>query len=335
MENYNQKIISSNPSVCFTEKMLVKCLGGYKKISDITTDDYVLTEDGSYQRVYSTQKTSYNSKLTGMKVYGINKTILSTPDHPFLTKDRGYVKASEITHDDYLGIPLNKKEIFPTFSPDLDNILTNSDFWFLMGYFLGDGKIDEGIISITIDDENMRNIPSTIGRTISLNPIKDDIKEKKYTMKILENNLIEFFSMFGGIGRERKIPDFIYDAPVIFVEKFLNGLVMSDGFLDTNGTTISTISHDVAYGVQLLYMKLGIRASIYSQKENKIFTVNISKQKNKSKKFIFDEKYLWLKIKDVKDVVDKKIGGFVYNLSVENNNTYNVFNIINHNCNQN
>jgi hypothetical protein len=32
---------------CFTENMLVKCKYGYKKISNISTDDYVLTEDST------------------------------------------------------------------------------------------------------------------------------------------------------------------------------------------------------------------------------------------------------------------------------------------------
>jgi hypothetical protein len=48
---------------CFTSDMLVACVDGYRKISEITTNDLVLTEDGSYQKVYELHETNYNGNL--------------------------------------------------------------------------------------------------------------------------------------------------------------------------------------------------------------------------------------------------------------------------------
>ena len=318
---------------CFTENMLVKCKNGYKKISNISTEDYVLTEDGSYQRVYATHTTEYDNRLIGIRVYGNNSTITSTPDHPFLIKDKGYIKASEVTEDDYLGIPLNKNEIVPTFSSEIGDLVNKEDFWFLMGYFMGDGWLDYTTkeIFVTIDEKDQLMVLNRIKNIIDLVDIseQDDVI-KKYVCK--NDYFFDLFTTFGDAGENRIIPEFIHDLPNYFVSEFIDGFKLSDGSENDGNTKFYTISSSVAYGLQLLYSKLNIRVSVISNRENDVFTINVSKQKNKSNKFIFDEKYLWLKVKTISKLNGKDTNGFVYNLSVENNHTYNVFNLVNHNC---
>lgn len=318
---------------CFTENMLVKCKNGYKKISNISTDDYVLTEDGSYQKVYATQTTSYDDRLIGIRVYGNNTTITSTPDHPFLIKDKGYIKASKVTEDDYLGIPLNKNEIVPTFSSEIGDTINKEDFWFLLGYFMGDGWIDHETkeLFLTIDEKDHHMVFNRLKNIIPL----DDISEendliKKYVSKNTDFN--DILTMFGDVGENRVIPEFMYDSPKYFINEFIDGFNLSDGGENDGERKFYTLSSSVAYGLQLLYSKLNIRVSVSYNKESEMFTINSSKQKNKSSKFIFDENYLWLKVKTIKELDGKETNGFVYNLSVENNHTYNVFNLINHNC---
>lgn len=134
---------------CFTEDMMVACVDGYRKISEITTNDLVLTEDCSYQKVYELHETMYNGDLIKFKVFGNTKYITCTPNHPFLIKDKGYISANEIIEDDYLAIPINRNSIIPSFDTLLkcnqygEKLVTtkldNFDYWFLMGYFMGDG----------------------------------------------------------------------------------------------------------------------------------------------------------------------------------------------------
>jgi len=318
---------------CFTENMLVKCKYGYKKISNISTDDYVLTEDGTYQKVYAIQTTSYDDRLIGIRVYGNNTIITSTPDHPFLIKDKGYVKASKVTEDDYLGIPLNKNEIVPTFSSEIGDIINKEDFWFLLGYFMGDGWINHETkeLFLTIDEKDHHMVFNRLKNIIPL----DDVSEendliKKYVSKNTDFN--DILTMFGDVGENRVIPEFIYDSPKHFINEFIEGFNLSDGGENDGERKFYTLSSSVAYGLQLLYSKLNIRVSVSYNKESEMFTINSSKQKNKSSKFIFDENYLWLKVKTIKELDGKETNGFVYNLSVENNHTYNVFNLVNHNC---
>lgn len=95
--------------------------------------------------------------------------------------------------------------------------------------------------------------------------------------------------------------------------------------------------------MQILYAKLGLKCSLYYQNrpektiiegrevnQNNTYSIQTSKNKNNSDKFIFDNDKLWLQVYD-KEIIHM-YEGTVYNLSVANNHTYTVNNIINHNC---
>jgi thymidylate synthase/intein/homing endonuclease len=338
---------------CFTEDMMVACVDGYRKISEITTNDLVLTEDGSYQKVYELHETNYKGDLLKIKTHANNKSINVTPNHPFLVKDKGYINASEITKNDYLAIPINKNEIIPSFKTiikdnqysekEIETVLDDKDYWYLMGYFLGDGWLIDSKkeIYFTINDNQVDEVLPRLNKIIGLAKLNNSgLNCKKYVGK--KQQLFEILTMFGKYAYGKFIPQFVYDAPKYLIEEFLNGYQRADGCITKDGINYTTISDEIAYGLQLLYAKLNIKASIYYQKrpnkkiiegrevnQKNTYSINVYKQKNKSKNYIFDTNYLWLRVNDIEKT---NYDGFVYNISTENNHTYNVFNLVNHNC---
>jgi len=338
---------------CFTSDMLVACIDGYRKISEITTNDLVLTEDGSYQKVYELHETNYNGDLLKIKTHGNSKSINATPNHPFLVRDKGYINASEITKNDYLGIPINKNEIIPSFKTiikdnqysekEIETVLDDKDYWYLMGYFLGDGWLIESKreIYFAINDIQVDEILPRLNKIIGLAKLNNSgVNCKKYVGR--KQQLFEILSMFGKYADGKIIPQFIHDAPKHLIEEFIKGYQKADGCITNDGITYTTVSDNIAYGLQLLYTKLNIKASVYYQKRpNKTFiegrevnqkntySINVYQQKNKSKNYIFDNDYLWLCVKSIEKY---NYDGYVYNISTENNHTYNVFNLVNHNC---
>lgn len=338
---------------CFTEDALVCCKDKYKNISNVKVDDYVLSEDSSYKKVYELHKTKYTGNLINLRVYGNTKYINVTPNHPFLTKDRGYIKASEITKEDYLAIPINKKEIIPSFSTTIkDNqysektVITKidtDDYWFLLGYFLGDGWLVDSKkeVYFVVNNQQVHSILPKLKSILGLAKLTNSGTNcTKYVGK--KKQVFEILSLFGKYADKKTIPQFVFDAPKKFIEKFIEGYKSADGCKTDDGVSFTTTSENIAYGLQLLYAKLGVKASVYFQKrpsktviENRevnqmdTFSVNLYKQKNKSSKYKFSENYLWLKVKDINTT---NYDGYVYNLSTEDNHTYNVYNIINHNC---
>ena len=117
-----------------------------------------------------------------------------------------------------------------------------------------------------------------------------------------------------------------------------DGHVPKDGFF-----SVCTTSPHIAYGLQRLYSEFGFFGRIAHQKRNPTtiiegrtvnqrdtytFEVN-TKPINNMTNHSFDDEVLWVAIKNIETF---DYDGYVYNLHVEEDNTYTVNNIITHNC---
>jgi pyruvate formate lyase activating enzyme len=76
-----------------------------------------------------------------------------------------------------------------------------------------------------------------------------------------------FKEMAGERAIKKKVPEYLYNAPRNIAESFINSYVEGDGHQYENGKiSISTVSHDLAFGVAWLVLKLGYLPSIYINK---------------------------------------------------------------------
>ena len=85
---------------CFTPETRIRMKdGSYKPISSIKIDDVVIDKNGMNQKVYDTM--SYNIEEEIIEIeFSNNKTIRCTKDHKFLTNNRGWVEAQNLTEKD-------------------------------------------------------------------------------------------------------------------------------------------------------------------------------------------------------------------------------------------
>jgi len=140
------------------------------------------------------------------------------------------------------------------------------------------------------------------------------------------------FRDFGRYAHGKIIPDWVQKAPKCLINEFINGYMRSDGNTKKNGTRkITTVSHNLAYGLQRLYLKLGYISSIEGRTVNQRDTYEVSCQSQKCQYCSFiEDNYVWCPLfKKQKSTV---IGQPVYNFEVENDNSYIVENVIVHNC---
>lgn len=108
---YNSADVGLNTSMgegwglCFTEDADILTEFGYKSIRDITMGDWVFDRQGQLTKVTGVSRRDYDGSLNKVKVAGLSKEILVTPEHPFYTQEFGWMEAQDLTDTTYLFKP--------------------------------------------------------------------------------------------------------------------------------------------------------------------------------------------------------------------------------------
>ena len=362
---------------CFIIGTKILTNTGYKNIENVTLDDKLLSHTGEFKSIINVQQKIYNGKLYNIKIMYRGEIITCTEEHPFYIREKVSIwnnnlrkledqykepiwkKANEIKKHDYFGMIINDKNIIPNFTFDKyinkyiisaeKIVLDKLEMWFMMGYFVGDGwiqdckKKDCYKIRFAINNKDYDEVYRKINTILPITDKKCDSGNncKKYGCSNF--SWYNIFKQFGKYAHCKFIPEWIQDAPTIYIQEFINGYMKANGcILKNNIHQITTVSHDLAYGVQRLYLKLGhifsvnkcfryktttIEGRIVNQRDTYTIRGNINKKTSYS--FIQDN-YHWFPLKDINitDITDIP----VYNFEVEKDNSYIVNNTIVHNC---
>ena len=371
---------------CFVAGTSVLTNQGYKHIEHITLDDQLFTHTGKFQRILNLQQKTHSTEFQIIKIKYHPHDIQSTPEHPFYVKERTriwnnknrryeyvfseplWLPASKITTEHFAGMAINIENCLPTFhipviinSKRTDTVsitLDKKDEWFMMGYFLGDGWIQENkkkdgrlmhIIRFAINNKDEDNV---LKRISSILPITDKLTDTGKCKKFGCSNVIWYtiLKQFGKYAHGKIIPEWIQSAPKEYIQEFLDGYKSADGCIQPSSRGIpnhtisyTTVSNNIAYGIQRLYLKLGQLCSIQyferpttciiegrqcNQRSTYRMLVTISPQRLSSS--FIENDYAWFKIDTV--ISTQTEPQTVYNFEVEHDNSYCVENTIVHNC---
>ena len=325
------------------------------------------------------QQKIYNGELYNIKLkYHPNK-IICTGEHPFYVREKvkkwnnairryeysysnpKWKKANELTKLDYFGMVINNNEIIPEFifeqvinQTSKKTIVTKidtNDKWFLLGYFIGDGWIEETTkksgntmnkIRFAINNNDENEVVDRINKILQITDKKCNTgKCKKFGCSdFVWYNILK---QCGKYAHNKIIPEWIQDAPKDCIREFINGYMKSDGCINKgNILQITTTSHNLALGLQRLYLKLGhifsinkqirpkktiIQGRIVNQKNTYCIRAKLLKEKESG---FIENNYAWFKSFDISITKTEKIN--VYNYEVKNDNSYIVENTIVHNC---
>lgn len=356
---------------CFIEGTLVLTNNGYKPIEKVTLDDKLLTHTGIFQSILNTQQKVYNGKLYSIYLKYHPTPVVCTEEHPFYVrtknlkvfKDPEWKQAKDITNNDYFGMVINRKSVVPKFiietqinqysTQKLSITLDNIDMWFMMGYFVGDGWIEETCksdgrcmhkIRFVINNKDEEYVINRISQILKITDKNcDSGKCKKFGCA--DQKWYTILQNFGKYAHGKKIPEWVQDAPIEYIQEFINGYLYADGCTKKGKIThITTVSYDLALGLQRLYLKLGYIVSVDKVQTSRICSIDgrivnerscysIRNTLNLTKKqcAFIDGGYAWFPHKHnicTEDTTER----MVYNFEVENDNSYIVSNTIAHNC---
>lgn len=364
---------------CFVKDTLVLTDTGYVPIQEVTLDHQLLTHTGAFKPIVNQQIKVYSDTLYDIKLKYHPTPISCTKEHPFYVRrrvdtwntltrryDTSYDKpewkeACKLDKDDYFGMPINTNDIIPEFSitkainssrTDIHTFsIDTNDQWFMMGYFLGDGWIEDTLkedgrqmhkIRFAV---NVKDIDTVVSRIQTVLPITDKGCDTGKCKKFGCADIAWWTVLkeFGKYAHGKRIPEWVQDAPKHFIQEFIAGYKAADGCTRKNGAaSFTTVSPSLAFGLQRLYLKLGhiftvhktIRPStcvIEGRTVNQRDTYNIrGKLVEPIYSSFIQDNYVW--VASFKITTREVINETVYNFEVADDNSYCVENTIVHNC---
>jgi len=358
---------------CFVAGTKVLTNNGYKCIEDVNLDDTLMTHTGKFQNILNLQQKNYTGMLYDIKIKYHPSFIRCTEEHPFYVREKtrkwnsGLLKydytfknpewktASELDNNHYFGMKINENSKIPEFK-DNSIKLDNLDMWFTMGYFVGNGCCVDTIykktgqlrndICFCINENHIEDVLNKSKDFLKLSFGHYSCKSGKASVYRVYNKVwFNIFKKFGKYAHGKLIPEWVQDAPKEYIQEFINGYQKADGCVnDKERYSFTTVSYNLAFGLQRLYLKLGhifsvkkfirpkttvIEGRTINQRDT--YQIEGYTRENKRKQSSFIENgYVWCApFKMETESVENEP---VYNFEVHNDNSYIVENTIVHNC---
>lgn len=347
-------------SPCFVKGTKVYTGTGYKKIEDVKVGDLVLTHTGKFQKVVRVGN-KFSDDIYELKAQGILNTTV-TGNHPYYVRsskrkwnndrrsyDRIFTnpewkRVKDIVDNEYIGLPVLST------SENIYN-LSNDECW-LLGRYVADGYICNSKRPNRNNSYNHK-VTFCIGKD-KLTEFKKATSNSKYYIGVTEDRTvykcrivnINFMNLCLQCGKgveNKNIPYWILNLPIEMLKTFLDGYMSGDGCYTNNNYKATTISKELAMGLCLCIAKVyGVGARIYKTKRRKktviegrivnqkdTYEVVFTKEKRKQTNYAAIDNIIWLPVRSIEKL---DYSSQVYNLEVENDNSYTANNAIVHNC---
>ena len=349
---------------CFTKNTLIQTDKGILPIIDVKKGDKVLTHKNRYMPVLNKMVKQYND--IGYRIhlpfFGKDNSIECTDNHPFYVYNDGepiWKEAKDLKEDDYCFVPINNehhddinfsftKWINQHSSKTQDVVLDDEDWWWCVGYYIGDGWYQKRRkrngkwqkttrITLATNPKECEYVASRFSKFFKCNIQKDK-------RKIVFSNscFYHFVKELGDKALEKRLPNDFDKYPIHILSALIDGYMYADGYENDKILGCSTISKQLAFQVfialtkiyntmpNFVYVKTPDKTIIEGREVNQsnYYQVKVNTQKTKEPMTIKDDG-IWIKIKKIEKY---EINELVYNLEVENDNSYTANGIGVHNC---
>lgn len=243
--------------------------GLYKKLKNINKGDLVIGKSGEPCKVL---KIHQQGNLPCIKVITESgREIITALDHPILTT-RGWVEAKDITVKDVLAV-MHKANITPSTERTVDEFV-------IAGYLIGDGSLTGGNCSLTNKTpdyiKEFCQACDNLGFGYNIRKAKNGVIIISLKAKADQNRKLEsprFWVKEIGLhnlsSKTKKIPGFVWKGTNDQVRAFLAAYFHCDGCVSFKhigkqniSVAMSTISKKLAYGLQRLFLRLGINMRV-------------------------------------------------------------------------
>lgn len=343
---------------CFPAGTLVLTMHGYVPIEALKVGDWVQTHKNRWRQVTATMV----SQKPVMTVRGRGHHGLRvSSEHPFYIRKEKYAKQSEWVNAGELrvgsywatpcGVENSNVSIPPVGGRGMDFSL---ELMRLAGYYVGNGwsrvTKSRSELVFTTHQSKADGLESWLqqwapaGAKAQYNELKWHRRNTRTATQFSTSHagLVEWLrDSFGHLAENKKVPGWLYQASPSVKEAFLGGYLEADGYFKHGKHEATSVSKQLIYGLKLLATSLGKSVSVYEHHKN---TVIEGRQVNCQPSWCIrwldqvqpgreqtwrDEGMEWGKIKEVSAAEGLET---VYNISVDEDESYVVEGIVTHNC---
>jgi len=223
--------------------------------------------------------------------------------------------------------------VHPSSKPIPAEIIPDNDFLALSGLYIAEGCFtrDGFALSFGSFEKDLIEQSCFLMEKYGINPRVVNLERHRTAIfgchRLLGRLLLK---LYGKGAREKELPPFLLQLPRNKLEILIQHMFMGDGYTNKkNIKEYTTVSENLAIETFLAIAKLGYMPSLYDQR-NINHGLRISwKEESRIHYAKQNEKYVFLPIEQV---YRKHYRGYVYNLEVEEDNSYVTEVIAVHNC---
>lgn len=349
---------------CFVAGTLVLTKDGYVPIESVKVGTEVLTHTGNWHKVIRTQ-VHPASDIYEIKT-AQSEPIKVTGNHPFYVRKRGsdgsfsdptWVSVEELAKSPksyFTGSVVSSDEIIPEFKDDsfdttnINSLIQNEDFWYIVGVSLCSTdfiKCYSDSVVITVDAEDIERLADILTKfNVDYQMIHADISTKLNAYyKMTPDPIVDsaqciihdesFYNFFKYVPFDT-LSNMLIHLPKASLYEFVSGYMSSiiTHFDDNEEFCIGTMTpseSDFSYIIMYCVEKL-CHAPYFCDDKNYTLEFPVSGTHTYKDAF-YEDGYCWYPIEYV-NTPDSDTEVDVYNLEVEEDQSYVVQNVIVHNC---
>jgi stage V sporulation protein R len=142
----------------------------------------------------------------------------------------------------------------------------NEEMAWLLGYFIGDGNINQSGIGFTTGDQELaQRLSETIGATLGLQAfveLDESGGGNRWRVVVYSHEVWKFLEAVGvdlnDKARNKKIPSLVLRSPKSVMSAFLRGYFDADAYAGPEGIRLSSASQELISAVQVILLNYGI-----------------------------------------------------------------------------
>ncbi len=369
---------------CFIPGARVRTRNGEKPIEEVQVGDEVWTHKGRYRKVNDTMTRPYEGTIYTIRFFGDSAGEMRvTEEHPVLVSARkiAHMRNEQFTTEwapvsllkpgDYLAVPVPHPDQLTETGHTLTiplgrgrhepiarevTLPMEEDFFRLVGYYHAEGHVDnEHYLTFSFHAEKKALLEDThalIERYFGKTASENKPRQNGQTLVLSSTEAARAFAYtFGSTVYDKRVPDFIRNAPLSHLTQWVRGAWWGDGSYDErkNMFRYNSVSSEIAYAFRDALLRLGVAASVNRQERDAtrqpMYVVVISSPWNATfgaivgqpapngtqsgSPFHLDADYLYMPIRSIEI---EEMTTTVHNLSVDEDESYVAEGVISHNC---